>query len=147
MKRSIHIEAPVDTTFDLMMTMFKDPATMRELMTPDTVADDVKATAEGVGTYFSWHAKVAGLPMQGFDVLTEVVPNEHITERSSNPLVGTWDYDFEPEGSGTKLTMEQHPGSIWRVPPLHALMDLATSRMSDAFMQRMKDRLEGSSST
>ncbi len=138
MKRSIHIEAPVETVFD----SFKDPAKFMELGPVETQVDDVRVTKEGVGTYMSWHTKIAGLPMRGFDVYTDVVPNKHITERSSNAMVGTWDYDFEPEGSGTKLTLEHHAGSFWRIPPLRSLMDLVTERMSDTYMARLKDAIE-----
>ena len=139
MKRSIHIDAPVETVFD----SFKNPATFMDLSPIDAQVDDVKVTKEGVGTYMSWHTKIAGLTvMRGFDVYTDVVPNKHITDRASNALVGTWVYDFEPEGSGTKLTMEHHPGSFWRVPPLRNLMDLATERMNDSFMARVKAAIE-----
>ncbi len=137
MKQSIHIEAPVETVFD----SFKDPARFMDLGPGEF--DDVKVTKDGVGTYMSWHMKIAGLPvMRGFDVYTEVIPNKHITERSSNRLVGTWDYDFEPEGSGTKLTMEHHLESFWRIPPLRNLVDLAVDRMYALYMTQVKDILE-----
>lgn len=138
MKRTIHIEAPVEAVFD----SFKDPAKFMELGPTGTRVDDVRITKEGVGTYMSWHSKIAGLPIRGFDVYTDVVPKKHITERSSNPLVGTWDYDFEPEGSGTKLTMEHHPGSFWRFPPLRNLVELAVGNMSASYMPRVKDAIE-----
>jgi Polyketide cyclase / dehydrase and lipid transport len=138
MKRSIHIEAPVETVFD----SFMDPVRLWDLMPIHTELDDVKVTKEGVGTYESWHFKIAGLPVRGFDVLTDVVPNKHITSRSSKAMMGTWDYDFESEGSGTKVTMEHHPGSFWRIPPLRNLMDLVTERMNDTFMARVKDTIE-----
>lgn len=138
MKRTIHIEAPVARVFD----SFIDPAKFQDIYPMDTRVDDVKLTKEGVGTYMSWHAKIAGLPVRGFDVVTDVIPNKHMTSRSSNPLVGTWDYDFEAEGSGTKLTMEHHPGSFWGIPPLRNLVELAVGRMSDSFMPRARDALE-----
>ncbi len=100
--------------------------------------DDVKVTKEGAGAYYSWHAKIAGLPVRGFDVYTEFVPNQPITDRSSIPLAGTWDYDFEPEGSRTKLTMEHHPGLLWRIPPLRSLMDLSTGRVKDFYLARVR---------
>ena len=138
MKQSIHIEAPVETVFG----SFKDPARFWDLNPFDSQLDDVKVTKEGVGTYTSWHAKIYGLPVRGFSVVTDVVPNKHITDRSSNPLVGTWDYDFEPEGSGTKLTAEHHSESFWRIPPLRNLVDLATERANASFMARVKDAIE-----
>ncbi len=141
MKQTVHIEAPVKTVFD----SFKDPANFMDLAPGDTQVDEVKITKEGVGTYMSWHAKIAGVPLRGFDVYTDVVPNKHITDRSSNPLVGTWHYDFEPEGSGTKLTMEHRTGSIWGLPPLRNLVDVVVRRMSDSYIPRVKAALEAQS--
>jgi len=140
MKQSIYIDAPVETVF----AAFKDPAKLMDLTVISTQLDDVKVTKEGVGTYASWHFNIAGLlPVRGFEVLTDVVPNKHITERSSVAMVGTWDYDFEPEGSGTRLTMEHHPGSFWGIPPLRTLVDLVTARMNASlFMPRVKETIE-----
>lgn len=142
MKRSIHIEAPVKTVFD----SFFDPKTF-ELMEFTTKLDDMKVTKERDGTYLSWHMQIAGRPVvRGFDVYTDVVPGKHITDRSSNAMVGTWEMDFEPEGSGTRLTMEHHWQSFWRVPPLRNLMDLGSARLTDSFMGRLKDTLETAAS-
>ncbi len=138
MKRSIHIEAPVETVFG----SFMDPARFWDLMPIHTHLDDVKVTKEGVGTYTSWHGKFAGMPFRGFDVYTDVVPQRHITERSSNTMAGTWNYDFEREGSGTKLTMEHHPESFWRAPLLSNVMEMVTERMTDTVMARLKDAIE-----
>ncbi len=143
MKQIFHIEVPVETAFDFFFDSFKDPAKLTHLTPFYARYDDVKATKDGVGTYMSWHAKLGGLPvMQGFDVVTDVVPNKHITERSSNAIVGTWDYDFEPEGSGTKVTMEHRAESFWRIPPLRNLVDMATERLNASFMARVKDTIE-----
>ena len=138
MKQSIHVEAPVKTVFDFLI----DPAKSWDLLPVHTQLDEVKVTKEGAGTYDSWHAKIAGLTVRGFDVLTDVVPGKHITSRSSIAMMGTWDYDFEPEGSGTKVTIEHHPGSFWRIPPLRNLVDLTTERMNSSFMARVKDAIE-----
>ena len=138
MKRSVYIEAPVETVFD----SFKNPAKFIDLDPGGTQVDDVKVTKEGVGTYVSWHAKIAGLPVRGFSVITDAVPNKHITERSSTGMVGSWDYDFVPEGSGTKMSLEHHLESFWGIPPLRNLMDLVTARLNDLFMARGKDAIE-----
>ena len=146
MKHSIHIEAPVETVFDFFFGYYKDRAKAQRLMDVMPLPgqlDDVKATKEGVGSYASWHMKIAGLPiLEGFEVVTGVDPPKHLTERSSHAMMGTWDYDFEPEGSGTKLTMEHHPESFWRIPPLRNLNDLVTDRMNKSFMARAKDTIE-----
>jgi uncharacterized protein YndB with AHSA1/START domain len=137
MRGTYHIEAPVKTVYEF----FFDPRKGADLF-PGTEIRELKMTKEGTGTYTSYHMKMAGIPFNTFSVYTEVVPNKHITEKSSNALVGTWDYSFESEGKGTKVTMEHHSRSIWGVAPLSTVGDLVTTRMNASFMQRVKDRLE-----
>lgn len=146
MRQNVHIEAPVEKVFDFFFEAFKDPAKYPDLSLGRATYDDVKVTEGGVGSYGSWHARIYGLPMRGFDVITDVVPNKHITERSSNSMVGRWDFDFEPEGSGTKLTMEHHAESLWSMRPMRDLLDLAVERMNDTFMARLKDTIEAQGS-
>ncbi len=93
---TMHIEAPVEKVFPF----FKDPMALADITLVDTEYFDVKETRQGTGTFYSWRTKLAGIPMEGFDVYTDVVPNKHITDKSSSALVGTWDFDFEPEGQG-----------------------------------------------
>ncbi|MGZ4437337.1 MAG: SRPBCC family protein [Nocardioides sp.] len=141
MQSTAHIEAPVEKVFDF----FLDPRKSADLSPVGTEIREVKMTEEGTGSYFSWRAKMAGVPLEGFDVYTDVVPNKHISEKSSSAMVGDWDYSFEPEGTGTRVTMEHRGRSLWRMPVLSNMMDLATSRMSESFMRRVKDRVETSS--
>ena len=140
--RSVHhIEAPVETVFDFFM----DPRKSAGLDPLGTEYREVRLTEEGTGSYYSWRTKMVGIPIEGFDVYTDVVPNKHITDKSSSALVGTWDYTFEPDGSGTKVTMEHHSRSFWGIPPLGYLNDLAVARMTGFLMQRVKHRIEASS--
>lgn len=135
-KQSFHVDAPVETVFDY----FKDPNQQRDAVLFDL--HDVKVTKDGVGTHYSWDFKVAGLRYEGLEVLTEVVPNKHITERSSMALAGLWEYDFKPEGTGTRVTMTVHPQSFWRFPPLDRLMGFAFPRVSKAVMPRFIKAIE-----
>ncbi len=138
MKRSIHIEAPVEKVFDFV----KDPRNMAEGAVGPKVKD-VKLTDDGVGTYYSWVFRVVGLPIEGFDVYTEVIPNQRITERSSFPMTRDFIYSFEPEGSGTKLTVETGHGSFWRFPPFRQLVDLGQSMLGERFLSGLKAQMEG----
>jgi uncharacterized protein YndB with AHSA1/START domain len=135
---TMHIEAPVETVFGY----FKDPMALADLTTLDIEYDEVKETKEGTGTYFSWHSKIAGIPFEGFEVYTDVVPNQHITEKSSRAVMGTWDYSFEPEGTGTKVTMEHRQRSLWSLPPLTYAVDYLVPRMSQSFMDFVRTELE-----
>lgn len=137
MKVSYHIDAPVKTVFDY----FKDPASDNGL---GYEVIEARKTEEGVGTYLNWRMKVAGIPVyDGFEIITDVVPDKHITEKSSRAMVGTWEYGFEPEGTGTKLTMVHRPRSFWALPPMSNLVDLTTTRLSKAYIGRVKATLEG----
>jgi len=139
MKVSYHVDAPVETVFDF----FKDPNSQVDFRPFSSMeVRDATMTKEGVGTHYSWGVKMFGIPVTGFEVYTDFVPNERITEKSSNAMVGTWDYTFEPEGSGTKVTMEHHGRSLWAVPPLRNLMDYAMPRVSRSFMEAVKAKLE-----
>lgn len=135
---TMHIDAPVEKVF----RAFKDPLALADIAVMDTEMFDVKETRQGTGTFYSWRIRIAGIPVEGFDVLTDVVPNKHITEKSSNAFVGTWEFDFESEGKGTKVTMEHRSRSFWGLPPFSYLIDLASARMSASFMPKVKERLE-----
>lgn len=138
-KMSYYIDAPVESVFDF----FKDPS--NQVDSPpfsDMKVHDAKMTKEGVGTHYSWSVKMLGIPVNGFEVVTDFEPNKHITEKSSNAMVGTWDYSFEPEGSGTKVTMEHRQRSLWAVPPLRNLTDFVTPRLSRSFIEAVKAALE-----
>ena len=135
---SIYIEAPVETVFDFLKDPRKQMSVMRGRLT------DVKMTKEGVGTYFSWTMTLFGLPVKGFDVFTEFVPNQRITDRSSFEPAGTWTYTFESEGSGTRLTMWRHPASFWALRPIDRLLDLYRASLTRPLLAKVKAELEKS---
>ncbi len=140
MKRSIHIEAPVEKVFDFV----KDPRNVPAGTTVPFEVKEVKMTDEGVGSYYSWVVRIAGLSVEGFDVYTEVIPNQRITDRSSFPMTREFVTSFEPEGSGMKLTMETGHGSFWRFPPFRQLVDLGQSVLSERFLSALKAQMEAS---
>ncbi len=138
MKRSIHIEAPVEKVFD----WFKDPRNEWDIRALPFAFKDVKLTDEGVGTYYGWVSKTPVLRMEGFYVYTEFVPSQRITQRSSLAMDGDSTYSFEPEGSGMQLTIENHPRSFWRIPPLKQLAEWVQSMAFGRLMSALKATME-----
>jgi hypothetical protein len=136
---SIHVEAPVEKVFDF----FRDPGNWHSTEPEGIEFKDVRLTQEGIGTHYSWSAKFAGFSLEGFDVFTEFIPNQRITDRSSSSLEGTWTYLFEPDGSGTMLTVENRVRSFWRIPPLERLLEWAAAKTHEPRFARLKEALEG----
>jgi ligand-binding SRPBCC domain-containing protein len=139
MRGTFHIEAPVEKVFDF----FTNPIEQVELF-PSTEIRELKKTEEGTGTYTDYHTTFFGIPMNAFGVITDFTPNKRIVEKSSSPMVGTWEYRFEPEGTGTKVVMEHRSRSFWDLPPVRTIGDVITTRMTDSYMTKVKEYLEGS---
>lgn len=137
-EQSFHVEAPVTIVFDF----FRDPNNWAGLEPEGVQFKDVRLTENGRGTHYSWTATIAGVSIEGSNVFTEFVPNRRITDRSSSSLEGTWTYSFEPDGSGTKLTIENHVRSLWRLPPLERLLDWAAAKTHGPRFARLMATLE-----
>lgn len=133
-KQTIHLDAPVEEVFEL----FRNPANWQQFAGTGIVDKNVLLTREGVGTNYEWVARVAGVPISGFNVFTEFVPNQRITDRSSRAFEGTWTYTFEAEGSGTRLTCQNQSASFWRIPSLSKLMDWATAKTHEPVMAQLQ---------
>lgn len=134
---SIHIDAPVRTVFDVM----KDPASFTELMpgvqfTPDVI------TPDGVGTTYRFQTRFAGLPIRGSGRFTQVETNRHIRDESSIPIEGSFDYWFEVEEGGTRVTIEHHPGRFWSLPVLGRLLADSYARDDRQMLALLKAKLE-----
>lgn len=137
-QRSIHIDAPVTGVFNF----FRDPSNWARQQPAGVQFTDIRLTPEGVGTHYSWKAKVAGVPVVGLNLFTEFVPDQRITDRSSNPLEGTWTYSFEHDGSGTRLSVENKVGNLRHLPPLERLLGRMTAKTHDPLFARVKAMLE-----
>lgn len=137
-RASFYVDAPVATVFGF----FSDPGRWASLEPEGVQFRDVRRTEEGVGTHYLWSAKIAGLTIEGFNVFTEYVPDRLITDRSSNGLEGTWTYGFAPDGSGTRVTVTNHMGPLWRLPGVEQLLDRVTARTHEPRFTRLKALLE-----
>lgn len=140
--RSCDIEAPVDKVFDF----WKDPRNQFSLAPDDRFTlTDVKLTEDGVGTYYSLSAKLARATLESFVVYTDVIPNRRIVDKSSMAFRGSTAYSFEPHGAGTRMTMQWHPRSLWRLQPLQALAARFMQARLDHVFTKLKETLEPTS--
>lgn len=139
---TVYIEAPVEKVFEF----FKDPRNQFALA-PDRRMEvtDVKMTKEGLGTYYSYAMKLAGLTREGFVVYTEFLPNKLIVDRSSVAMHGSWTYEFGPEGTGTRLTMHGQSRSFWRVWPFSFVLDRVMTPRHGYWLKKLAETLEAAS--
>ncbi len=139
---SLHIEAPVEKVFSFAVDLANWGGAAVGQRGPTVTITDLKTTMEGTGTYDAWTWQLGPLRMSGFGVHTGVVPNRTFTHRHSLSLLGTATYTVEPEGTGTRLTIEHRAGSLWKLPPLRTLADRAWLRSVAAITAAWKSRLE-----
>jgi uncharacterized protein YndB with AHSA1/START domain len=139
---SIYIEAPVEKVFD----WYKDPRNSQMLGTePRLQLTQVHVTEKGLGTFWVASMTLPGFRVEFFGVFTEFVPNKRIVERYSLPFEGTWTHTFDPEGSGTRVTLQRHPRSFWRLRLFDKLVDLREGPASERYLAKLKEFMEASS--
>jgi carbon monoxide dehydrogenase subunit G len=132
-----YIDAPVQSVFEVM----KDPATFTELMPGVEFVPEV-ITPDGVGTTYRFQTRLAGLPIRGSGRFTQVESNRHIRDETSIPIEGSFDYWFEAENGGTRVTIEHHPGRFWGVPVLGRLLADSDARDDQRVLALLKAKLE-----
>ncbi len=142
-KRSVHIDAPVETVFDYV----KDPHHFFESFPEGDrshmALGEVTLTPEGVGSTFKMMGRMFLLFYMEW-VLTreEYIPNERIVDHAS--AGGVWTYTFEPaEPAGTTLSLAF--GWSSKVPLVGELIDRVSwdgDRDLDLVLANMKKAIE-----
>ena len=135
---SIHIDAPVGEVFACV----RDPSNFNQLM-PDVTFSDVSLTPDGVGTTYRFETKVAGLPIRGRGEYTEVTPDRHIHDDTTVASEGSFDWTFQPEGDGARVTITHLPGRFWGLPVIGRLIAANYEQMDRQVLARLKSMLEG----
>jgi hypothetical protein len=134
--QSVHVDAPVDEVFEFV----KNPLNWPDIE-PLFHLEDVTRTPDGLGTTYRWKTRIAGLPIRGTGKFTEFVPNRRISDRTTPSVGGTWTYLFEPQGSGTKVTVQHEPAWYLRIPVVGGAIDSFLFGHSRV-LTRLKLRLE-----
>jgi len=134
---SIHIDAQIEVAFDCV----KGPASFNELM-PAVTFTDITMTRDGVGTRYRFETRVAGFPISGSGEFTEFEANRHIHDETSIAMEGSFDWRFEPEGDGVRVTIEHHPGRFWDLPIVGRLLADSYERTDRQVLAQLKAKLE-----
>jgi uncharacterized protein YndB with AHSA1/START domain len=134
---SIHIDAPVAEVFACV----RDPSHFDQLM-PDVTFSDVSLTPDGVGTTYRFETRVAGLPIRGRGEYTEFTPDRHVHDETTVASEGSFDWTFEAEGDGVRVTITHLPGRYWGLPVIGRLLAANYGQMDRQILARLKTRLE-----
>jgi ligand-binding SRPBCC domain-containing protein len=138
--RNITINAPVEKVFEY----HTDPANNTEYWPSMMEVRDIEDHPSG-GKKFNWVYKMAGVRFEGTTTPVEWVRNKRSVVESKGGIESTFVYNYEPEGEGTKISMELD----YKVP-VPVLGKLAESiilktneREADVIFGNLKDILEG----
>ena len=103
-KRSVHIEAPVETVFDFVKDPHRFFGAFPEKDRSHTALFEVNLTPEGVGSTYKMMGRMfLLLHMEWVLTREEYIPNERIVDRANTG--GVWDCTFEPDETGTTLSV------------------------------------------
>ena len=139
-KRSVHVDAPVETVFGYV----KDPRHFVNAMAGREVGDritDITLTPEGVGSTYTWQSGTFVFHLHGVMTREEYISNERIADHSSTGPV--WTFTFEPDPAGTTLTLAFEWST--RVPLMDKAVDFVAwngDRDIDRILATLKKEIE-----
>jgi uncharacterized membrane protein len=138
-ERSVFINAPVEKVFEYHTNPMNNP----EYWPSFVEAKDIEDAPSG-GKNFSWVYKMAGIRLEGNSEALEYVHNERYVTKSKGGIESKFVYQYEPEGEGTRVSME-----VEYVVPIPVIGKLAESfilktneREADTVLSNLKDRME-----
>jgi uncharacterized protein YndB with AHSA1/START domain len=136
-KRTVHIDAAVETVFDYV----QDPRHFFNAMSEHDQLTDVALTPEGVGSTYAWKGSMFLLHIHGVMTREEYIPNERIVDRSSTGPVWTFTFEADPTGTTLSLAFEWSA----KVPLMDKVVDLVAwngDRDLDRILANLKKAIE-----
>lgn len=138
--QSITIHAPVDKVFAYV----QDPNNVPEFWPSVLEVKDVEQLPNG-GTRFRYVYKMAGMQFTGTSEDTEVIANQRVVNRSRGGVESTMVWTYQPEGEGTKLTVDTD--YTVPVPLLGKLAEAVIAKLAEnegeLLLRNLKVRMEG----
>lgn len=137
-EKSVTVDAPVERVFAYL----RDPMSNLEWL--PGMMEVTKVSGEGVGARFRWVYRMAGIALEGESTALEFVPNERFVTESKSGILSTWNWDFAPDGGGTKIDL-----TVDYVVPIPVLGKLAEAvvvrqneRVLDTALENIRSRME-----
>ena len=138
-RKNITINAPLEKVFSYV----DDP--MNQLEWLPGMTDVREIAGDGVGRRFSWTYKMMGMSFKGKTEVIDYVSNERYVIKSTGGIQSTWTWTFQPETSGTLLSL-----TVEYTIPVPLLGKVAerlvlqqNEREAHMAMTNLKERLEG----
>lgn len=100
-RKSILLNSPVEEVFAFV----ENPSNMPDVWPSLERVTDVERQPNG-GYSCNYIYRIAGMRFEGHTDLVEHVPNQRIVTRSKIGMEGIVRWTFQPEGNGTRLTIE-----------------------------------------
>ena len=133
--RSIMIDAPVDTAFDVALDI------NQLWKAKDVALTEVDIKPGGVGTSARLNTHLLGFRLEGGIEYTEVIPGQRIVAQvhffAEKP---TWTFTFEPVDDGTRVTGEGE----WdvKVPVVGKPVERMLVKEHEPFLEELLDGLK-----
>lgn len=134
-------ETVIDAPVDLVFGCVADPENFNAFM-PGVTFSDVTRTPTGVGTTYRFRTRVAGITIRGSGRFVAFQRNRLIRDQTTLGIEGSFSWHFEPLPSGTRLTLEHHPGQFWGVPLLGRFLADSYQRSDRDVLRHIKAACE-----
>ncbi len=135
--RTITITAPPEKVYAYVT----DPENLPVFWPSMVEVSNAKKEANG-GVSFDWVYKMAGIRFKGHSNPVEVTPNRHATMRNDGGIPSTFDWDYQPKGGATEVTLDVD----YTVPVLGRLGEPIVRRINeheaDVMLRNLKAHFE-----
>ena len=139
LQKTITISAPPEKVF----AFISQPTNLPTIWPSMKEVRDLSPSPAG-GYNFNWTYQMAGMRFEGTTETRETVLNKHILTKTTKGIDSTFNWTFQAEGGGTKLTLD-----IEYIVPVPLLGKLAEAiivkqneKEADALLLNLKAKME-----
>jgi carbon monoxide dehydrogenase subunit G len=97
MTKTMHVDAEPEEVMSVLLDASVNP--------PGMSTAPVYQPAGVEGSVYEWSFRIVGVPQKGIQIITEYVPGERLSFRNFGAMESTGTMTFEPENTGTRVTL------------------------------------------